>query len=67
MISSKKTQNLHLPHDTRSCQDLHKINKLEPATRDNLIDSVSAIREHVIHVPYWAKDMSMLHKDHQTR
>jgi hypothetical protein len=36
MISSEATQNLHLPHDTRFCQGLHKINNLEPATRDNL-------------------------------
>jgi hypothetical protein len=27
---------LHLPHDTQFFQDSYKINKLEPATRDNL-------------------------------
>jgi glucan biosynthesis protein len=36
IAEDNKSKNLHLPHDTWFYQDLCKINKLEPATRDNL-------------------------------
>jgi hypothetical protein len=36
MISLKQPKNQHLPHDTQFFEDSYKINKLEPATRDNL-------------------------------
>jgi hypothetical protein len=36
MISSKTTQNLHLPHDTSSFKIYTRFGKLEPATRNNL-------------------------------
>jgi hypothetical protein len=38
------------------CQDLHKIDKLEPATRNNLDwFGFGYLEKHVIHVPFWSK------------
>jgi hypothetical protein len=66
MTSSKTIQkNLYLPHDTRFCQDICKINKLEPATRDNLDWSEFGYRERMIRLPRQAKDLSVQHMDHK--
>jgi hypothetical protein len=66
MTSSKTIQkNLYLPHDTRFCQDICKINKLEPATRDNLDWSEFGYRERMTRLPCQAKDLSVQHVDHK--
>jgi hypothetical protein len=44
-----------------------RLTSLNPQHVTTYINSVSAIRENVIHVSYWAKDTNMLRKDHRTR
>jgi hypothetical protein len=44
---------------------LCKINKLEPATHDNLDLSEFAYTEHVTHLPRQVKDLSVQHVDHK--
>jgi hypothetical protein len=54
---------MHLPHDTPFYQDLCKINKPEPATRDNLDWSEFGYRERMTRLPRQTKDLSMQHVD----
>jgi hypothetical protein len=61
----KQSKNLHLLHDTRFRQDLCKINKLEPATRDNLDWFEFGYRECMTRLPRQAKDLSEQHVDHK--
>jgi hypothetical protein len=52
-------------HDTRFCQDLCKINKLEHATRDNLDWSEFGYRERMTRLQCQAKDLSVQRVDHK--